>query len=634
MGIMRIPSLLLALPLVNKTTIAYGFMIVVIGVAISTSSVFITLSALLPNQQSAFATFPGENGKIAFQRGGGIWVMNADGSGQTNLNTDGDDPDWSPDSTKIAFGRAGTHIIIINADGSGGETELDPGDANWDPSWSPDGTKIAFVKEVDECDWQIYVMNADGSGSQRQLTNLAPNCVADAPDWSPDGTKIAFRGIYVMNADGSGVTRLTDGTDPSWSPDGTKIAFERENQIYVMNADGTGQTNLNAGGTHPSWSPDGTKIVFASFRDGNYEIYVMNADDGTGQTRLTNNPASDIRPDWGTAPATEPEPIQTVLTLNTITSVPWGKDVTVTGKLADASNGQGIGGKTITFDGTGAANLPDVVTSADGTFTAKGASPNTVATGWTVQAHFAGDSEYIASDSASKTYNTLKHSVNLVVTAKSSVPWGKPTTFTATLTDTSLGGVPISGKTIHFDGTGVIPPSDKRNDSSGKAISTGTAPKTVAPGWTYQAHFAGDSLYNAKDSASKTYSTTKHATSLTLVVSPSSVTSGGTYKVYGFLKDSSSSGAPISSKTIVITADSPIAIPSKTTDATGKYNIEGLKAPTRAGTYDIQAHFYGDNLYSAKDSPTRTLTVTTATSSATTTSDSTETSSSTTSSEE
>jgi Tol biopolymer transport system component len=45
------------------------------------------------------------------------------------------------------------------------------------------------------------------------------------------------------------------------------------------------------------WSPDGTKIVFLSDRDGNYEIYTMNAD-GSGQTRVTNNPAIDFSPDW------------------------------------------------------------------------------------------------------------------------------------------------------------------------------------------------------------------------------------------------------------------------------------------------------------------------------------------------
>jgi hypothetical protein len=62
-------SPLLALSKV-MTNIACGFLLLVIGVAIFTSGVFI-ISPLPPNQQSAFATFPGENGKIAFVRGGG-----------------------------------------------------------------------------------------------------------------------------------------------------------------------------------------------------------------------------------------------------------------------------------------------------------------------------------------------------------------------------------------------------------------------------------------------------------------------------------------------------------------------------------------------------------------------------------
>ncbi len=67
-----------------------------------------------------------------------------------------------------------------------------------------------------------------------------------------------------------------------------------------MNADGSNQTRIttnSASDRQPSWSPDGTRLAFVSNRDGNDEIYVMNAD-GSSQTRLTNNAAFDFDPAW------------------------------------------------------------------------------------------------------------------------------------------------------------------------------------------------------------------------------------------------------------------------------------------------------------------------------------------------
>ena len=83
-----------------------------------------------------------------------------------------------------------------------------------------------------------------------------------------------------------------------------KIAFhtmrDGNREVYVMEADGTNPVNLTnnpAEDSRPAWSPDGTKIAFESDRDGNREVYVMAAD-GTNPVNLTNNPAEDGWPAW------------------------------------------------------------------------------------------------------------------------------------------------------------------------------------------------------------------------------------------------------------------------------------------------------------------------------------------------
>src|SRR4051812_48756703 len=80
----------------------------------------------------------------------------------------------------------------------------------------------------------------------------------------------------------------------SFSPDRTKILFDGHNTgvdnsyaICTINVDGTDLQVLPGSGTDQDahFSPDGSRIVFISKRDGNAEVYVMNAD-GSTQTRF------------------------------------------------------------------------------------------------------------------------------------------------------------------------------------------------------------------------------------------------------------------------------------------------------------------------------------------------------------
>jgi TolB protein len=141
-----------------------------------------------------------------------------------------------------------------------------PGVIDEDPDWSPDGQTIVYTAHAAANDpantagAEIYVLPADGKGAPRRLTNNTDE--ERGPAWSPDGKRILFscrKGgpdfeVCVINADGTGLVQLTDNSVPdltaSWSPDGSKIAFHRRMggrgafQLFSINADGTGEVQL------------------------------------------------------------------------------------------------------------------------------------------------------------------------------------------------------------------------------------------------------------------------------------------------------------------------------------------------------------------------------------------------------
>ena len=299
----------------------------------------------------AGATPPGTNGKLVFERptrgGADLFTVSADGSAVTRLTRlQGveHDASWSPDGSKVAFTRARNpetgpfEIWIVNADGSGLARVTRHRGFTFGPAWSPDGQRIAYSKERRDRPPALYVVNSDGSGTQRLRSSRTEGCTD--PSWSPDGTTIAFAStrvgesrqafdssIAVIDADdGGNLRRLTapggdDELNPNWSPDGTAIAFEHnrrfdrgQSDIWLMAADGSGERQITATTVHesnPTFSPDGTRIAFAGDRDNRglsqdrlgrgFELYTM-ALDGSGIVRVTTNRRPDLFPDWQPLP--------------------------------------------------------------------------------------------------------------------------------------------------------------------------------------------------------------------------------------------------------------------------------------------------------------------------------------------
>jgi tol-pal system beta propeller repeat protein TolB len=199
-----------------------------------------------------------------------------DADGKTDVFANGVQPyvSFSPDGQTVVLCTAmeDGDIEVGTVPAAGGDfTRLtnSPG-KDFMPAWSPDGKTIAFASERDG-PTHIYLMDADG-GNPRRLTDN--DLLEAAPAWSPDGSQIAFFGgsdseitnVYVVNADGSGTTNITNqasgyNEDPSWSPDGQMIVFwsdrSGDHEVYAIRADGSGLVNLtNSPGPdeNPDWS--------------------------------------------------------------------------------------------------------------------------------------------------------------------------------------------------------------------------------------------------------------------------------------------------------------------------------------------------------------------------------------------
>lgn len=249
--------------------------------------------------------------KLTFIRGGGnnaeIYTVNIDGSNLKRLTQNEvyeGYPRWSPDGTKIAFGRRSGdgskfEIWIMDADGTNAKKIVGPWrTGNIRISWSPDGKEIVYDSRLDNGEGGIIATTIDGARSRSLTTNK--NSIDWWPEWSPDGKHIAYASsvgdvteIWLVTADGKVKKQLTQNKLCSaflvWSPSSSKIAFLLQKsvvdgqgpllpQVCVIDVQTGKQTRLT---TDPNvmhqphgWSPDSKKVLFT----GPGGICVLDAD--------------------------------------------------------------------------------------------------------------------------------------------------------------------------------------------------------------------------------------------------------------------------------------------------------------------------------------------------------------------
>ncbi len=262
---------------------------------------------------SAQAAFSGQNGRLAFERDGGIWTMNPDGSDPLMLVASGDDPSWSPDGRKVVYEKSGViYVVDVETRIITNLTATHPAGARQDPDFLPSGQIVYIEKFLAK--QNVYRMEADGSNP----TDLTP-ANADflfSPASGSTGAIYAVTNVDqdILELGGANQTNTPFPVSEGWpdvSPNGSLMftrCCETDAGLYVgatRIAGYPGDPNGSVG-PGPAWSPDGTEI--AARLDNGTKLYVMDAGGGN-RLQLTGAPTGNLfgvgEVDWGPVP--EPE---------------------------------------------------------------------------------------------------------------------------------------------------------------------------------------------------------------------------------------------------------------------------------------------------------------------------------------
>jgi tetratricopeptide (TPR) repeat protein len=252
-----------------------------------------TRSARTPTPGQPPPASPAPGGRIAFP----VWnsernkhdtyVASVDGHDRHLVAEEMDQPAFDSSGRWLAVnGNRNDHmnLCLVQPDGTGLH-EITEYIEDGLPAWSPDGKSLAFssTREQDRQS-RIYVIDqvfaGSGRAQDRPLYAGIYELLGEYPAWTDDG-RIVYAGCdYEAQPVQCGLFLIPAAPGPQTPEPLTNDPSDTAPAAY---------------GTGP------TRIAFMSNRDGNWEIYLVNAD-GSGLKRLTNSPANDGLPTWSPAP--------------------------------------------------------------------------------------------------------------------------------------------------------------------------------------------------------------------------------------------------------------------------------------------------------------------------------------------
>jgi Tol biopolymer transport system component len=267
-----------------------------------------------PTREAAPAWFP-DGSAIAFvsERNGAesIWKVPRLGGASVHLVPDAIDPAISPDGTRIAFARIGAEdryrIAVAPLDDAARAVFVTDGDDGmWNhvhPAWSPDGSSLCYNDFND-----LWVVPSAGGEARRLVEHQETDRY---PVWSPSGRYAYFDSfregalaLWRVEVDSGVPVRLTLGTGPESQPtiseNGRRIAYSTywfNMDLEIIDLETRQRTRIPGPDKEisPVFAPDGSEIVFSSEREGEFDLWVQELNDGRpvgAPQRLAGHPGS------------------------------------------------------------------------------------------------------------------------------------------------------------------------------------------------------------------------------------------------------------------------------------------------------------------------------------------------------